>query len=222
MDTKYCVYEHKNIHNNKRYIGQTKNIDLRWNKSSYCRKDRQTRFSNALQKYPNWNSDWEHNILINNLTKYEADYWEKYYIAFYDTTNINNGYNILEGGKQIELTNEMKEKISFSLKEYFKTHDNPMKNKKLSEQHKQKISESHKNKKLTNEHKQHIKDNNGKRKRTMCLNNGKIFMSRKEAANWCGLTSTKLITKCINGIVDTAGKDPITKEKLKWKDLENE
>lgn len=51
----------------------------------------------------------------------------------------------------------------------------------------------------------------------ICLNTGKIFNSAKEAALWCGLKDPANINRCCQGDRASAGKHPISKEKLKWK-----
>lgn len=51
----------------------------------------------------------------------------------------------------------------------------------------------------------------------VCLNNNKVFNSAKEAATWCGLKDASNINRCCSGQRASAGKHPVTKEKLKWK-----
>lgn len=128
----YCVYCHLNKINNKRYIGLTGEINpsKRWGSNginySSC-----TCFYNAIKKY-GWNN-FEHIILKTNLTREEAEYWEKEYIKIYNTISPN-GYNLTYGGeskKEIsEITrqrlreshlgqkwsNEQKKKVSISKK----------------------------------------------------------------------------------------------------------
>jgi group I intron endonuclease len=61
----------------------------------------------------------------------ELNVKESYYIGKFDT--YNNGYNMTMGGEGVRgivYTDEIKEKISLSLKKYFKTHENPFKGKK--------------------------------------------------------------------------------------------
>lgn len=92
----YCIYKHKNICNNKIYIGQTCQIpQRRWGSEGQGYKS-SPHFYSAIQKY-GWNN-FQHQILKSNLTLQEANYWEKYFIQFYKTTNPNYGYNIKEGG----------------------------------------------------------------------------------------------------------------------------
>ena len=54
------------------------------------------------------------------------------------------------------------------------------------------------------------------RKKVICLNNNKIFNSQIEAANYAGLKNSTPISRCCKGERKTAGKHPITGEKLKW------
>ena len=53
-------------------------------------------------------------------------------------------------------------------------------------------------------------------KKIKCVNNNTIFNSVLEASRWCGLKSTDSIYSFLNGKQKTAGKDPMTGEKLIW------
>lgn len=53
-----------------------------------------------------------------------------------------------------------------------------------------------------------------------CIETGQIFPSTVTAAKWCGLKSKSNIRDCCAGIVKSAGKHPITGEKLHWKYIE--
>ena len=93
----YKVYKYTSP-SNKIYIGQTnRSLAKRANHgkgyihSSY--------FYAAIQKYGFDNFQCE--ILKDNLTLDEANYWETYYIQLYNTTNRQYGYNISFGGKLI-------------------------------------------------------------------------------------------------------------------------
>lgn len=103
MDNKirtYCVYMHKNIINNKIYIGQTKygsNPYIRWGYNGNGYREH-SYFAKAINKY-GWDN-FIHKILISNISSAEADEWESYYIWLYNTTNSQYGYNLRTGGKQ--------------------------------------------------------------------------------------------------------------------------
>lgn len=49
-----------------------------------------------------------------------------------------------------------------------------------------------------------------------CLNTGEIFPSLKTAAQWCGLQCVNRITLACQGKQTSAGKHPVTGEKLQW------
>ncbi len=51
--------------------------------------------------------------------------------------------------------------------------------------------------------------------RVRCKNTGNIFMSQNEGAKWCGLRS-KGLNPHLRGVTKSAGKHPITGEKLYW------
>lgn len=89
----YCIYKHT-LPNQKVYIGQTCDIKRRWRACNYVGN---CFFYNAIQKY-----GWEnitHEILEDNLTLEEANEKEKYYIALYQSTNSQYGYNLRAGGE---------------------------------------------------------------------------------------------------------------------------
>lgn len=131
---------HKNIINNKVYIGQTNNYKKRWrnNGQEYKPKNKNySRFWNAIQKY-GWNN-FEHIILKKCSNRDEANYWEIYYIKFFNSQNEEYGYNISEGGNGstnyfANLTQEEQELLRKKLSERSKRMWN-------SEEYKQKQSE---------------------------------------------------------------------------------
>lgn len=101
--TKWCVYIHTNIFNNKKYVGQTcQLVEARWrNGKGYLNKNKsgdylQPAFANAIIKY-GW-ENFAHEVYAQNLTKDEADSIEKELISIYQTTDSDFGYNIQIGG----------------------------------------------------------------------------------------------------------------------------
>lgn len=95
----YTIYLHRNIINNKVYIGQTcQKPKDRWkNGAGYatCKY-----FYSAIQKY-GWDN-FEHIILEQQeCTQDVANEIEKYYIEKYDSTNPQKGYNITKGGNTV-------------------------------------------------------------------------------------------------------------------------
>lgn len=102
-ERKYCVYMHKNIVNNKVYIGITcRTPNQRWSKGKGYKGQY---FERAINKY-GWDN-FEHTILENNLNKDEAYNKEIELIKLYKATNREYGYNVDMGGFiGIEMTEE--------------------------------------------------------------------------------------------------------------------
>ena len=100
-------------------------------------------------------------------------------------------------------SDETKKKISDSLKGKYQGKKHPFYGKHHSKESLQKISNSRKSK-------------GGKK--IICLNTGEVFPTMMDAARWCGLSNSSSIGQICNhtGQRKTAGKHPITKEKLKW------
>lgn len=96
MERKYCVYEHV-FPNGKKYIGMTCDANKRWNDGKGYTKGTQPKIERAIKKY-GW-ENVEHNILVDEISKEEAERLEREYIAKYNT--IANGYNATIGGNTV-------------------------------------------------------------------------------------------------------------------------
>lgn len=91
----YCVYYHKNIINNKLYIGMSKDVTKRWKNNGKQYKPCKF-FWRAIEKY-GWDN-FEHVIVIDNISKNMAELIEKELIKKYKTQDKNFGYNLASGG----------------------------------------------------------------------------------------------------------------------------
>lgn len=91
----YCI---ENLSNNKKYIGQSVDIEARWR----CHKSelrRNIHVNDYLQKA--WNKYGENNFqfyILEDCAINVIDDRERYYIMLYDTTNRSCGYNLENGG----------------------------------------------------------------------------------------------------------------------------
>lgn len=190
-----CIYVHKNLINNKYYIGQTikANPEKRWQNGSGYKTS--SKFYRAIQKY-GW-ENFEHIILeteipITLLNEKEA-YWIKYY------NSIENGYNILPGGNNHLCTEEIKrhiregwtKELRNKQSERYTGNGNPMYN-------------THRTGKSA-----------PRQTAVVCINTGKFFHTIKEASDWSN--SGKGIFYVLKGVRKTAGKHPETKEPLLWR-----
>ena len=118
----------------KKYIGQTINEQQRWwaHTRHLRTPDKQNSwFHKALFKY-NDLKYWNYEVLEKDIPKSNLDEREIYWISFYDT--FNNGFNLNLGGEA------------------------PMSGRRLSDDHKKKISESHKGIKPSNETKKKLSE----------------------------------------------------------------
>lgn len=103
------IYEIKNLLNNKRYFGQTKDTKDRW--SSHKSGNKQ--YIDKIIKSDGIDN-FTYIIIETNLSVSQASIMEKYYIDVFNTTNPNFGYNISPGGESV--SDETRIKISNSLK----------------------------------------------------------------------------------------------------------
>ena len=95
-------------------------------------------------------------------------------------------------------TEEVKKKISDKMKGA----NNPMFGKTQSQERKDKIRQT--------------KIQNGSFIKIRCLETNEIFESISDAARWCGLKSSSGFSDYFAGRKKSAGKHPITKQKLHW------
>lgn len=108
-EKKYCIYKHTNKINGKIYIGQTcKSPKKRWNNGAGYKPC--TLFYRAIEKY-GWDN-FEHEILLEDLTLEEANKEETKFIKYFKSNNPKYGYNIREGGSNSPLPQETKDKLS--------------------------------------------------------------------------------------------------------------
>lgn len=185
----YVIYIHRNKINNKVYIGQTCNVKRRWENNGVHYKT-SPHFWSAIQKY-GWNN-FEHIILLKDLTSLQADLFEKKFIQLYDATNPLKGYNILSGGNE-------------KLKNYWNLDKSK---KKQSEKRIQYFQNNPEAKDLINKN---------RKKKVKCIETGEIFNSQAEAARAYRINAGNLgkhLKKDKN--YSYCGKHPKTGEKLHW------
>lgn len=241
----FVVYCHINKSNGKMYIGITgRNPSKRWaNGKAYTHNKL---FTNAILKY-GWDGFY-HTIIAKNLTMQEACTLENALVSRYKTYDIKNGYNLTYGG-EINIMNDdvkkvisekakermknkkMREKVSLSVKEYYK--NNPDAKKRISERSK-KYAKEHKEDMLraslfgaqktrgVKKDKELVKrmlswkQDKDKRKRAIikiieknsipviCLDSGIEYKSAREASRLTGILHSS-ITSCCRGKLKRAG-----------------
>lgn len=179
----YIIYKYTSP-SNKVYIGQTnRTLQQRANHgkgyvhSSY--------FYAAIQKYGFENFTCE--VLKQNLTLEEANYWEQYYIQFYESNIKEKGYNIAPGGDGNCMSPEGKQHLSELMKV-----NNPMQNPSIAER----VAQQRRGVPLSDIARQHI--SKGHQKKVQCIETQEIFESRNAAAAAYNVSPSG-IGRAING-----------------------
>lgn len=219
----HLIYMHKNKLNGKIYIGQTSYINNpieRWRSQGQGYR-KQEDFFKDIEEY-GWDN-FEHIILETGLDAVKADIREQYYIALYDCTNPEKGYNRSPGGSAVSLQTRQKMSKNWHEKSPIRA---------------QKASEQMKNYNATRTYpegkdhpryqdKTHVGENALRKRAVMCLETGEIFPSLTLASQWCNPNGSNLkshMAEQIQGKRNFCGRHPLTKEKLHWKyvDIESE
>ena len=177
------IYKAINLQNNKVYIGQTiKTLEQRINKHYYDASYDNLYFHKALNKYDK--EDWKWEVIDEFCSFEELNSKEKYWIAYFNSNNLDKGYNLTEGGAGvIGLTKESYDKMR-------KTRINNSSN----ENYKQK--------------EQKVLNSKKKNKAVRCLNTGIIYSCPEDAAKALEFkdlkNSANAIRKCARGDTKTA------------------
>lgn len=189
----YCIYAHINKINGKIYVGQTcRKPESRWGRDGSGYKEHPY-FYHAIQKY-GWDN-FEHEIVASNLTKEEADNFERLLIAKLNLLNPDRGYNLQEGGSGGRMLESVKQK----LRERNSGENHPMYGKHLPESTKKRISESKQGEKNNFYGKRHSEETKRKmREANSGANNSrskKVFQydrQEKYIREWESITSIAL------------------------------
>ena len=209
-NTNYTIYCHRNVINNKAYIGQTGCVPYtrRWEGHGVsgfpyrgCR-----HFQNAIIKY-GW-KNFEHFVLMENLTLEQANHYEYLFINLFQTNNPQYGYNIDNGGKNKKTSEETKKLISLHHAD-FSGEKHPLWGKHHSEETKEKIRQSRIGKTLSEETKRKISEKlkgskNPRAKKVLCIETGQVFETAKDAGAWANRDYSSICKVC-NGKAKTCG-----------------
>lgn len=204
-ENKWCVYKHTNKNNGKVYVGITSlKPEKRWNKGNGYK--RCSLFYRAIQKY-NWDG-FKHEILFENLSEQDAINKEIELIEKYQSNNCNFGYNLASGGEGttgVTPSENTLEKMRLNNT----GENNPMFGKHHTGEARKIMSELKKGKKLSPEHREKLSEvrkgeNNGNAKAVYCLELNKTFEYIELAAKELGVMGTH-ISACCKGKRKTTG-----------------
>jgi len=159
------IYKITNKINGKVYIGQSWNTEKRWKEHKANDKcTHNIHLYNAFQKYGIENFEFEiiRTFIEGGLTQLLLDFFENYYIKFYNAMNNKKGYNKKEGGSNGKLSDESKNKIAKARKGKKESKETIEKRRlkliglKRSKESKENISKALSGRTLSEEHKKNI------------------------------------------------------------------
>ena len=199
----------------KVYIGITsKTVQERWRNGKGYKDNAHISF--AIEKY-GW-ENFKKEILFENLSSEEAFKTEILKIKEFRCTDPNFGYNKSSGGESgysgVKCSEETREKLRQYRGEKHHGFGKP-----ISEQHKKRIGDANRGKKNSLESRKHMSDahkgqhnspesmkkcHDANKKKIVCIENGMIFESLQEAANFAGVSYTG-ISAVANGRAKKAG-----------------
>ena len=196
------IYKIQHKESGKIYIGQTRRA-LKQRIKEHLRNKQHYHIGNALNKYGIDAFDVSIvEITDDNLLNEREKYWIKYY----DCVNPK-GYNNTYGGEGGVMSKDAKYKISNSLKEYYKTHDNPMSGTVSPMRGKVGAmkGEKHKSETIQKMKEQRTGENSKIAKPIICVETNKYYISAKEASDYTGINRSCLCD-ALKGKQKTAGK----------------
>ena len=202
-----CIYMYTNLINGKRYVGKAKDFNRRYKEHLEGKKQL---IDKKIKEYGQQNFKIE--ILIENVQDNDKlNEYEKFFIKRKRShVSYGTGYNRTWGGDFGDVVSGMTDE---QRKEYSKKISKAFKDKPLSEEHKQKLSEAHKGNKNPMYGVHRYGEDNPRARSVICLDTLDIFTTVKEAKKWCGGGA---IGAQIKGQRNYAGKHPITGIKLHW------
>lgn len=218
------IYKITNKINGKIYIGQTtQSLTRRWKQHCNNAKNKRYALRNAIIKYGAINFTVEQ--IDTAWSREELDQKEIYWIEYYKSM-FPNGYNLTTGGKHCEISEELRVRLSAvnkgkkPSKKCIEQSVKARKGKKLSEEHRKKMGESHKGEKshffgrrlygsdnprygkhLSEESKRKISENrkgkygggkNPRARKVICIENGFVFDCIIDAAKSINKSSYNL------------------------------
>ena len=210
----YCI---ENIVNGKKYIGLTNDLARRKREHfNLLRKGEHENqhLQNAWHKYNESNFKF---YVVEKCSIVVLDEREKYYIAKFRSDNCEFGYNIESGGRASQVvSDETREKLSKALK-----------GRVFSQEHKDHIGQALVGRVFSDESIEKMRQaklgkygrqNHPRCRPVYCPELNQKFWGAAEAEELYGVDRS-YIAACLSGRQKSAGKHPVTGEKLTWVDV---
>lgn len=207
----YCI---TNVVNNKKYIGYSIDITRRWETHKRDLRNNKHENSHLQHSYNKYGADAFEYSIIEECEQENLKIREKYWIAFYDLKN--SGYNMSEGGDGLL---NPPEEIGRKISEKLKGENNGMYGVSLTGALNGMYGRKHtdKSKELMSQKARERCRTKSGRHRPVQASTGEIFYVMADAIKWAGLKDISSIGKACRGETKTAGRHPITGERLSWK-----
>lgn len=214
------IYSITNTVNDKKYIGQSVNIERRLSNHKWALKHNKHNNDHLQKSFNKYGEDCFVFEIICECDQNQLDEREQFYIELYDCMNQCCGYNSESGGN---LHKHHSEESILRMKEAHSGEKSHMWGKKHTEETKAIMREKALGRVLSDKTKQKLSEaHKGKlAKQLYCIEADAIFSSSLEAAEFAGLKSRSSIFENIAGRKSYAGRHPETGEPLHWMKLED-
>ena len=214
------IYKISNIINNKVYIGQSIDIERRFTVHMRDLNNNKHYNQHLQASYNKYGKEaFLYEVLcICEIT--ELDDMERFFIDYYNSMNQEYGYNKESGGSKNKIiSDETREKYRINNR----GSKNPFYGKKHTKESREKIKAASSLHRHSEEAKRKIGENriyvygpnHPNSRQIYCPELNEYFWGAKDAEDKYGICKTN-ICHCLKGRLESAGKHPITKEKLTW------
>lgn len=214
------IYSITNIVNNKKYIGQSVDVQHRLSNHKWALKHNKHINDHLQKSFNKYGEDCFVFDIVCECVEDRLDELERYYISYYNCMNPNYGYNAESGGNA---NKHWSEQLIQKMKEIRGGENSGMWGKRHTEETKAIMREKALGRVLSDETKEKLsKSHKGKLAKALyCVETDMVFPSSLEAAEFAGLKSRSSIFENIAGRKSYAGRHPETGETLHWMKLED-
>lgn len=194
------IYGIHNIVNDKWYVGQSINIELRWKHHTWALNGEYHPNRHLLRSWKQYGASSFEFIILEECDSDNLNYREKHWIN--KLNSFTSGYNQCEGG-DVPIGRIVPDELKLAESISRQGSGNPFYGKQHTEEWKKQMSKRQRGNK-NHMYGKYGKDNPKSRK-VRCIETGIIYSALKEAGRKTGVDSNN-ISACCSGRLKTAGK----------------